>query len=161
MASRDSSYAFSEDEDRAAESPLHLDNVLPLIVLVFAGWLADIRLGRYNVLYWSSLTMWLSTVLLLVSLIITQIMDWHINYLHLVFLVVLRMGYGGFQANIIQFGIDQLINASSDEIVAYINWYSWSFISSGVVEPLASECTSQQLNQTLTPFCCASASVSS
>ena len=222
MESRDSSCAFSEDEDRAAESPLHLDNVLtsneitnteylrmcfkpsyrmrrlknkgallvlvlnflatcgyyylrellivsdsfsycsmcfkvillvPFIVLVFAGWLADIRLGRYNVLYWSGLTMWLSTVLLLVSLIIAQIVDWNLlNYLHLVFLVLLGVGYGGFQANIIQFGIDQLIDASSDEIVAYVNWYSWSFISSGAVEPLVFECTNQQLNQTLTPL---------
>ena len=96
--------------------------------------------------------MWLSTVLLLASLIIAQVVDWHVNYLHLVFLVLLGVGYGGFQANIIQFGIDQLTDASSDEIVAYIYWYSWSFISSGAVEPLASECTSQQLNQTLTPF---------
>ena len=117
--------------------------LVPLVVVVFAGWLADIRLGRYNVLYWSSVTMWLSTVLLLASLIIAQVVDWHVNYLYLVFLVLLGMGYGGFQANIIQFGIDQLIDASSDEIVAYVNWYSWSFISSGAVEPLASECTSQ------------------
>ena len=126
--------------------------LVPLVVVVFAGWLADIRFGRYNVLYWSSVTMWLSTVLLLASLIIAQVVDWHVNYLHLVFLVLLGVGYGGFQANIIQFGIDQLIDASSDEIVAYIYWYSWSFISSGAVEPLASECTSQQLKQTLTPF---------
>ena len=126
--------------------------LVPLAVLVFAGWLADIRLGRYNVLYWSSLMMWLSTVLLLVSLIIVQIVDWHnINYLHLLLLVLLGMSYGGFQANIIQFGIDQLIDASSDEIVAYINWYSWSYVSSGAIEPLVSECTSQRL-EILTPF---------
>ena len=32
--------------------------LVPLgVVLTFAGWLADIRLGRYNVLYWSSLMM--------------------------------------------------------------------------------------------------------
>ena len=57
--------------------------LVPLVVVVFAGWLADIRLGRYNVLYWSSVTMWLSTVLLLASLIIAQVVDWHVNYLHL------------------------------------------------------------------------------
>ena len=44
--------------------------LVPPVAVVFAGWLADIRLGRYNVLYWSSVTMWLSTVLLLASLII-------------------------------------------------------------------------------------------
>ena len=61
------------------------------------------------------------------------------------------MGYGGFQANVIKFGIDQLTNTSSDEIVAYINWYSWSYVSSEIFQALVSECTSQQL-EILTPF---------
>ena len=43
------------------------------VVLIFAGWLADIRLGRYNVLYWSSLTMWLSSVLPVISAIVTRV----------------------------------------------------------------------------------------
>ena len=42
--------------------------LVPLgLVLTLAGWIADTRLGRYNVLYWSSLTMWLNTVLLVIS----------------------------------------------------------------------------------------------
>ena len=121
------------------------------LVLTLAGWLADMRFGRYNVLYWSSLMMWLSTVLLVLSLIIAQVIKWHMDYLHIVFLVCLGMGYGGFQANIIQFGIDQLIDASTDEIVSFINWYSWSYVSSGVVVIFMSECTSQQL-ELLVPF---------
>ena len=124
--------------------------LVPLVVLVFAGWLADIRFGRYNVLYWSSLTMWLSTTLLVVSQIIAQIVDAHIpvlTYLDFIFLLPLGVGYGGFQANVIQFGIDQLIDAPSDEIVAYVNWYSWSYVSSGAIEPgpLVTKCASQQL----------------
>ncbi len=121
------------------------------LILTFAGWLADVRFGRYNVLYWSSLTMWLSSVLLVVSLIITLAVEWQANYLQIIFLVCLGMGYGGFQANVIQFGIDQLIDASSDEIVAYINWYSWSYVSSEAIEAFASECISQQL-KILIPF---------
>ena len=61
------------------------------------------------------------------------------------------MGYGGFQANVIQFRIDQLTDASSDEIMAYVNWYFWSYVSSGAIEALTSDCISQQL-EILTPF---------
>ena len=219
MVSRDSSCAFSGDENGASVSSIHLDNVLigneittveylkmcfkpsyrmrrlknkgallvlvlnflatsvyyyiselapesysycsmcfklilvPLgLVLVLAGWLADIQFGRYNVLFWSSLVMWLSNVLLVISLIIPQVVvEWHINYIHLIFLVFLGMGFGGFQVTVIKFGIDQLTDASSDEIVAYINWYSWSYVSSEIIQALVSECTVQQL-EILTPF---------
>ena len=121
------------------------------LVLTLAGWLADMRFGRYNVLYWSSLMMWLSIVLLVLSLVIAQVVEWRMDYIYIVFLVCLGMGYGGFQANIIQFGIDQLTDASTNEIVSFINWYSWSYVSSGVVVIFMSECTSRQL-KLLVPF---------
>ena len=40
------------------------------------------------------------------------------------------MGCGGFLANIIQFGVDQLLDASSNVIKAFISWYSWTCVSS-------------------------------
>ena len=89
------------------------------LVLTLAGWIADTRLGCCNVLYLSSLTMWLSTVLLVISVIIPLAVDWHASYAYVILLVFLGVGYGGF--HVIQFGIDQLIGASSDEIVLYIN----------------------------------------
>ena len=45
-------------------------------------------------------------------------------------LIPLGMGYGGFLANIIQFGVDQLLDAYSNEIKAFISWYSWTCVSS-------------------------------
>ena len=39
-------------------------------------------------------------------------------------------GLGGFQANIIQFGVDQLNDASTTEITSFVAWYTWTFISS-------------------------------
>ena len=41
------------------------------------------------------------------------------NYCQLIFLFSLGIGYGMFQANIIQFGIDQLTDASTTEIVSF------------------------------------------
>ena len=62
---------------------------------------------------------------------ILQYLDLYIlsKVLH-IFLVPLAAGYGGFQANIIQFGVDQLCDASSSEIKTFVIWYSWTVISS-------------------------------
>ena len=56
---------------------------------------------------WSSLIMWISAVFLVLSLILLQVLD--LNYIQifvLIFLSTLGIGSSGFQANIIQFGID-------------------------------------------------------
>ena len=113
------------------------------ILLTVAGWLADIRFGRYNVIYWSSLIMWISAVFLVLSLILLQVLD--LNYIQifvLIFLGTLGIGYSGFQANIIQFGIDQLTVASTDEIISFVNWYAWAYVTSGVVSIFVSSCMS-------------------
>ena len=54
----------------------------------------------------------------------------------------LGIGYSGFQANIIQFGIDQLTVASTNEIISFVNWYAWAYVTSGVVSIFVSSCMS-------------------
>ena len=100
------------------------------LTIPLAGWLADIRFGRYKVICFSICTMWISS-LLLTSLTILQRLDLHnlSKVLHL-FLVPLALGYGGFQANVVQFGVDQLCDASSSEIKTFVTWYSWTIVSS-------------------------------
>ena len=86
-------------------------------MIPLAGWLADIRFGRYKMIQFSMCTMWISSLLLTASLIILQSLDLYnlSKVLHL-FLLPLALGYGGFQANVIQFGVDQLCDASSTEL---------------------------------------------
>ena len=100
-------------------------------MIPLAGWLADIRFGRYRVIRFSMCTMWISSLLLTTSLTILQSLDLHnlSKVLHL-FLVPLALGYGGFQANVVQFGVDQLCDASSTEIKTFVTWYSWTIVSS-------------------------------
>ncbi len=105
----------------------------------FAGWLADIRYGRYKIIQWSLWIMWISSLLLIGSLVVLQALDLQNDtYLKLpiILLIPLGIGYGGFQANIIQFGVDQLLDASSDEVKAFIAWYTWTYISSQVTASL-------------------------
>ena len=41
-------------------------------------------------------------------------------------LIVCLAGLGLFEANVIQFGMDQLLEASSDQLGTFIHWYYWS-----------------------------------
>ena len=112
-------------------------------VMLFAGWLADVYFVRYKVLRWSIIIMWISSLLLTTTFVVEMIVTFT-NYYQLVFLVSLGIGYGMFQTNIIQFGIDQLTDASSNEIVSFINWYVWSLVSSAVPIRFVSGCSSSQ-----------------
>ena len=113
------------------------------LVIPFAGWLADVYFRRYKVLIFSIVTMWISALLLTLIFIIEKFVSFT-NYSQVILLASLGIGYGCFQANIIQFGIDQLTDASTDEIISFINWYAWSYYSSGTFVNLISECVSPQ-----------------
>ena len=47
---------------------------------------------------------------------------------------------GGYQTNAVQFGLDQLVDASSDDISSYISWYVWMFYLSKAVVILSQMC---------------------
>ena len=81
------------------------------VALLFAGWLADVYLGRYKVMCLSTFLIWAGSVMLIASSVTAQLVDGYgrINsYVTNVCVVVMAVGLGGFQANVIQFGIDQL-----------------------------------------------------
>ena len=127
---------------------LYVVEVPITLVLPIAGWLADVRFGRFRVIYWSVWTMWTSALLLTVSLIVTQLVESYRNSqqcIQVALLTFLGIGYAGFQANIIQFGVDQLIDASTTEIISFVHWYTWVVASSGVLH-LLTTCTCIQYN---------------
>ena len=107
--------------------------------LLFAGWLADVYFSRYRVLLFGIVTMWTSALLLTIILVVERFLPFT-NYVQIAFLASLGIGYGCFQANVIQFGIDQLTDASTDEVISFINWYAWSYVSSGTFINFLSEC---------------------
>ena len=81
--------------------------------------------------------MWVSSLLLTATLTVLQFIHetddiYHNHQLVTILLISLGIGYGGFQANVIQFGVDQLHDASSNEITTFVTWYSWSYISSSL-----------------------------
>ena len=104
-------------------------SVVVSLMVPVSGWLADVYFGRYKVIKWSILIMWIVSILLVASSILTQQLHYDEKPFTLALLIPLGIGYGGFQANVIQLGIDQLTDASTTEITSFIAWYVWAFVS--------------------------------
>ena len=114
-----------------SSSLLNAMQVFMGLAIPLAGWLADVQFGRYKVIRFCIGIMWISSIMLTASFIILQYWEVHRPYkICLIFLVPLGMGFCGFQVNIIQFGVDQLYDASSSEINTFVIWYSWTYIAS-------------------------------
>ena len=96
------------------------------LLIPVAGWLADVSYGRYKIVQWSMWTMWISSILLAGGLVVIQLLEVQNGlFLKLVLIISIPLGIGcgGFQVNVIQFGVDQLVDASSDEVKVFIVWY--------------------------------------
>ena len=109
------------------------------VILPVAGWLADVRFGRYRVMRCNIWIMWISSVLVTVVYVVFSFIEfnWHsslmLKILTILLAIILAFGIGGFQAIVIQFGVDQLNDASTTEITSFVAWYTWMLISSNIV----------------------------
>ena len=111
------------------------------LTLPIAGWIADVRFGRYRVMHLSMWIMWAALLLTTVSSVLAITVESYTSNIHSIVNGVLwtmvALGLGGFLANVVQFGIDQLHDASTNEITSFILWYAWTYYSSGLVVYLA------------------------
>ena len=115
--------------ENKSEDPLSVfvNGVILLGVTVLypiGGWLADAHLGRYKVVHYSMWIMWIGVILITFGEVLADfsvVYSSNINlWLFHVVSVVILTGFGGFSSNIFQLGVDQLIDASADEISSYI-----------------------------------------
>ena len=91
---------------------------------------ADIYLGRYKVIQYSMRLLWIAVI---ASNTITALQYYVVknaatSNILAVFTTIGVTGSAGIFVNSLQFGIDQLIDASSSEITSYISWYTWNII---------------------------------
>ena len=117
------------------------------IILPFAGWLADVYLGRYKVIRWSMWIMWVGSMLAAVSSAVAQMVKSYQHFhtpISIVFLIITSVGLGGYWANVIQFGLDQLQDASTTEITAFISWFMWTYMSGGNALHYAYTCIEEE-----------------
>ena len=67
---------------------------------------------------------------------------------------VIAIGLGGFLASIVQFGLDQLHDASTSEIKSFIIWYVWTTQSSGIPMQLIFACIRENRSIFILMFVC-------
>ena len=107
------------------------------LTLSVAGWIADVCFGRYRVIKLSMWIMWAALMLATVSSVLGNTVDSYSSKIYLyvngVLSIVATLGFGGFQANVIPFGIDQLYDASTHEITSFVFWHVWTYSSNSFI----------------------------
>ena len=121
----------------AVQTPFQSFHTVTLIfTFPIAGWLADVYFGKYKMVYWSMWIIWLATMVATVNSVVAQLVRSYTSINTVVALVLLHIqaiGLGGFLANILNLGIDQLQDASANEIISFIRWCVWTIFSGGIV----------------------------
>ena len=108
------------------------------------GWIADAYLGRYKTVRCSIWIMWIGALLSTLGESLSYVSATYNDdikpwVLRSVF-VIMAVGLAGFLANIIQLGIDQLNDASTNEIKSYILWFVFVFYLSSLTTNYVTEC---------------------
>ena len=109
--------------------------VIAYLLYPLLGWISDVYFTRYNVLRLAFIILIAGSA---VFLFVTSTglfrnfselgqQRWLIIVAGLSALILCRAGLGLFEANAIQFGMDQILEASSDQLSTFIHWYYWSF----------------------------------
>ena len=96
-----------------------------------AGWLADVYIGRYLFIHRSLTVTWsgiiATNVYYLIDKYFFKFPSAAETSLQVILIIVVGLGLAGLVANIMQFGLDQLIDASSTDICSYISWCVWLY----------------------------------
>ena len=101
------------------------------------GLLADTCFNRYNFIRLSLFSLLVSTLIGFIVEILSFVMievnsllvdptPWYILVMLGLFLTGVILSLGMFQATAIQFGMDQMVEASSDQVSSFVHWYYWS-----------------------------------
>ena len=119
--------------------------LLTTLFFPLSGWLADVYVGRYKLIRYCMRIILLGTFLLCIESGVSSSHDLNfpkqlMSALDLCAILLACVGVSGFQANIIQFSMDQLFDSSSFEIASFIVFYVWTFCASNIVVKLAFNC---------------------
>ena len=114
-----------------------------IISAIISGWLAGTKIGRSKVVQAGIILSWLGSLLFTVDGILThlQVTTHTVLFQIIYFLSVFTTGIGGavFITNIVQFGLEQMPDASSDALTAFISWFTIvCYLGQGANETLRS-----------------------
>ena len=153
-------FTISKERDPIKQKmQLNPEEILTTIglFLPIGGWLADAYFGRYKIVLFGMWTMWLGAMLNGLSFILGKVVTPHgehdVQWVALFCKLIMGAGLGVFQANIIQFGVDQLSDASSTEITSFIMWYALTLFASGPTMYYSAYCTSEYVAVLVVAVC--------
>ena len=112
--------------------------MLYAIFCPFAGWLADVYFGRYKVMRAGLWLMWVGSIAGVLAQIIKLELSGTGNTLyysvtHALAAIVFIIGHSAFIVNTLPFGTDQMLDASTEEISAFIHWLVWCLYVGNVI----------------------------
>ena len=95
------------------------------------GWIAEVWFTKFRMIKWSFNVMLISSVTMSISgilFIVTTkgfVLSSYPVYFIVVFMVTGLLGLGIYEANAIQFGMDQMLESSSEQLSSFIHWHFW------------------------------------
>ena len=110
---------------------------LALVLLLYpvSGYCADIHFGRYRAVSYSFIFLWVAMLFLSAAAAISVKVKFD-KYEKLIIptglfiaiaIVLVIVGLACYQANVIQFGLDQLLEAPSGKLGLFIHWFMWAY----------------------------------
>ena len=132
-------------------APIVIDVAFSIAVLIspLAGLLADVKIGSYKTLLCSSYVILaeITIVTLILTVVITAIATnccalspvvmKALLWTMLVFCIGIVMSFLVFLTNGIQFGMDQLHDSSTQDLILFIQWFIWIKYTCSVLKTLA------------------------
>ena len=103
--------------------------VVSYLLYPLLGWMADVCFTRYKFVLFSFIAIILGSILAIISSTLAIIFPQYHFYLYYplgLSIIIALLGIGLFESTAIQFGMDQMLEASSDKLSTFIHWYYWS-----------------------------------
>ena len=109
---------------------LSLSKGISYLSYPLCGWIADVKLSNFQMIKWSFILVFVSSFSMLISGLWSIVSNDMVNDLYIavsgvVFILTGLIGSGMYEANAIQFGMDQMIGSSSEQLSSFIHWYFW------------------------------------
>ena len=104
-----------------------LSKGMSYLLYPLCGWIAEVFFTKFRMIKWSFIVMLISSIMMSISgiLFIVTTKAFVFTSCVLVCIVIGPLGLGIYEANAIQFGMDQMLESSSEQLSSFIHWHFW------------------------------------
>ena len=104
------------------------------LLYLLCCWVAEVCFNKFRMIKWlfiivliSSLPIYTVAFSATSNILHSQPMTfiWFYQTLGAIFILIYTTGLGIFESNAIQFGMDQMLEASSEQLSSFVHWYFW------------------------------------